>query len=287
MGSGGAVEDYASRHRWPQLLLDTSASGYRVMGDWAGGQDGQGWSTYGGQEWSGGQAAAGGQGFQQFDYGNYGQVAAGGQEAAAPYAEPGAYTGAMFVPEPAPGPEAYKAVAGGEQWGDEPPLLEELGINPDHILQKTLNVLNPMMTTEAAIAGDSDLAGPIVFALAFGSFIMFSGKLYFNYIYGIGLLGCLAMYALLNLMSVAGVSFVCVVSVLGYCLLPMVALSGLGVVFSLAGLVGNLLAGAAICWCALSSSKLFVTALEMRQQQLLVAYPCFLLYGVFALITMF
>ena len=141
------------------------------MGDWAGGQDGQGWSTYGGQDWSGGQPS--GQGFQQFDYGNYGQAAAGGQEGAAPYSEPGAYTGAMFVPGPAPGPDAYKAVAGGEQWQDEPPLLEELGINPDHILQKTLTVLNPMRSTDASIAGDSDLAGPIVFAVAFGSFIMF------------------------------------------------------------------------------------------------------------------
>merc|ERR1719209_2755415 len=206
------------------------------MGDWAGGQDGHGWSTYGGQDWSGGQP--GGQGFQQFDYGNYGQAAAGGQEGAAPYSEPGAYTGAMFVPDPSPGPQDYKAVHGGEQWQDEPPLLEELSINPDHILQKTLNVLNPMMTTEAAIAGDSDLAGPIVFALA-------------------------------------------------YCLLPLVGLSGISVLFSLSGLVGNVVAGMAICWCTVSASKLFVTALEMKQQQLLVAYPCFLLYGVFALITMF
>merc|ERR1719384_1819672 len=133
------------------------------------------------------------------------------------------YTGQMFVPDSQPSP-SYGGHAGQtDGFEDEPPLLEELGIHPDHILQKTLTVLNPMMTTEAAIAGDSDLTGPIVFALAFGSFIMFSGKLYFNYIYGIGLLGCLAMYALLNLMSVSGVSFVCVVSVLGYCLLPMVA----------------------------------------------------------------
>ena len=65
-------------------------------------------------------------------------------------------------------------------------------------------VLNIPM--QASIAGDSDLAGPIVFAMAFGSFIMFSGKLYFNYIYGIGLMGCLAMYCLLNLMSLSGVS---------------------------------------------------------------------------------
>merc|ERR1712212_1137910 len=127
------------------------------------------------------------------DYGNYGQQHQQQEtDPSNPYLAPNApnpYTGSMFVPDPSPGPQDYKAVHGPPEWEDEPPLLEELGIHPDHILQKTLNVLNPMMTTEAAIAGDSDLAGPIVFALAFGSFIMFSGKLYFNYIYGIGLLG--------------------------------------------------------------------------------------------------
>ena len=123
---------------------------------------------------------------------------------------------------------------------------------------------------------------------------MFSGKLYFNYIYGIGLLGCIAIYCLLNLMSgttspvqwshkipllivvflsVAGVSLTCVVSVLGYCLLPIVALSGVSVLFSLSGLVGNILTGAAVAWCALSSSKLFVTALEMKQQQVRPTLP--------------
>merc|ERR1712096_78749 len=154
-------------------------------------------------------------------------------------------------------------------------------------MHKTLTVLNPMRTTDAAIAGDSDLAGPIVFVIAFGSFIMFSGKLYFNYIYGIGLLGCLAMGFLLNLMSLSGVGIGCVVSVLGCCLLPIVALSGVSVLFSLSGVLGNITTAAAVAWCTLSSSKLFVTALEMKQQQLLVAYPCALLYGVFALITMF
>jgi len=266
------------------------------MGDWQGGQ-GQGqdssWSNYGGQDSSWAQPQ--GQEFQQFNYDNYGQAAepqpGADTSSANPYLSSGpdhAYTGSMFIPDSTQPPDAaFKNIGGGTEWEDEPPLLEELGIHPDHILQKTLVVLNPMMNTDSAVAGDSDLAGPIVFALAFGSFIMFSGKLYFNYIYGIGLLGCLAMYALLNLMSLSGVSFVCVVSVLGYCLLPMVGLSGLSVLFSLSGLVGNVLAGAAICWCTLSASKLFVTALELKQQQLLVAYPCSLLYGVFALITMF
>lgn len=57
--------------------------------------------------------------------------------------------------------------------------------------------------------------------------------MHFNYIYGIGVLGCLSMWALLSLMSAEGVTIGTVVTVLGYCLLPMVGLSGVNVVFSL------------------------------------------------------
>lgn len=47
------------------------------------------------------------------------------------------------------------------------------------------------------------------------------------------------------------------------------------------------LTGLSILWCAVSASKLFVTSLSMDHQQLLVAYPAALFYGVFALITIF
>ena len=53
------------------------------------------------------------------------------------------------------------------------------------------------------------------------------------------------------------------------------------------GVVGIGLTALAILWCSLSASKLFVTALTMDHQQPLVAYPCALLYGVFALLTIF
>lgn len=53
------------------------------------------------------------------------------------------------------------------------------------------------------------------------------------------------------------------------------------------GYVGIVLTSLAIMWCSLSASKLFVTALSMDHQQPLVVYPCALLYGVFALITIF
>ena len=93
---------------------------------------------------------------------------------------------------------------------------------------------------------------------------------------------------LLTLMNVSNeVAFTTVVSVLGYCILPIVGLAALGVIFSLQGWIGTVAAAAAVGWCSFSASKLFVTAFNMQHQQPLVAYPCAMLYSVFALITVF
>lgn len=177
-----------------------------------------------------------------------------------------------------------------DPYADEPPLLEELGINFDHILQKTLAVINPLRKTDASILSESDLMGPLVFCLAFGSFLLLCGKIHFGYIYGIGVVGCLSIYLLLNLMSPPNMqlSLACTISVLGYCLLPMVILSGISVVVTLNNwMIGYLMSIAAILWCSLSASKLFVLALSLHNQQPLIAYPCALFYGVFALLTLF
>ena len=53
------------------------------------------------------------------------------------------------------------------------------------------------------------------------------------------------------------------------------------------GVLGIVLTAVSVLWCSLSASKLFVTALSMDEQQLIVAYPCALVYGVFALLTVF
>ncbi|KAK2712431.1 protein YIPF5-like [Artemia franciscana] len=174
-----------------------------------------------------------------------------------------------------------------QDFEDEPPLLEELGINPDHIVQKTLAVLNPFKQTNPQILQDTDLAGPLVFCLLFGACLLLSGKVHFSYIYGIGVFGCLGMYCLLNLMASIGPSLGVTISVLGYCLLPMVGLAAMGIVFSLKVLIGFIITGLCVFWCAVSSSKLFVTALGMEKQQTLVAYPCALLYGIFGLLVVF
>ncbi|NP_001187872.1 protein YIPF5-like [Ictalurus punctatus] len=192
------------------------------------------------------------------------------------------YTGQMFQPAASPGAAEHT-----DSFEEEPPLLEELGINFDHIWQKTLTVLNPMKPADGSIMNETDLTGPVIFCIALGATLLMAGKVHFGYVYGISALGCAGMYILLNLMSVYTISYGCVASVLGYCLLPMVALSAFAVFYSLQGVLGTLLAFFVIGWCSLSASKIFTSTLDMGGQQLLVAYPCTLLYGVFALLTIF
>ncbi|KAF1471144.1 Protein YIPF7, partial [Eudyptula minor novaehollandiae] len=195
------------------------------------------------------------------------------------------YTGQILQPTYSPDTLSHLSYTDG--FDEEPPLLEELGINFEHIWQKTLTVLNPMKPADGSIMNETDLTGPMVFCLALGATLLLAGKVHFSYVYGLSAIGCLAMHALLNLMSVPGVSHGCVASVLGYCLLPMVILSSSAVVFSLQGILGTLLALLIIGWCSLSASKIFTSALAMEGQQLLIAYPCALLYGLFALLTVF
>jgi len=177
----------------------------------------------------------------------------------------------------------------GDSLENEPPLLEELGINFDHIRQKTLAVLNPIGSATADVIADQDLAGPLVFCLLFGASLLLHGKIHFGYIYGIALLGSVGMYALLNLMAEddQSISFTCTVSVLGYCLLPMALLSMLAAVLSLQGFVGYGFSLSAVVWSGWSSSKLFSITLRMQGQRILVAYPCTILYSVFALLAIF
>jgi len=134
---------------------------------------------------------------------------------------------------------------------------------------------------------DADIAGPIIFIFCFGICLLFSGKPNFGYIYGVGLFGSVSLYTLLNLMSERGIDAYRVVSVLGYCLIPMVGVSAVSVAMTLDGTFGYLLSLISILWCTYAASGIFVAVLEMSDQRLLVAYPVGLLYGCFALLSVF
>ncbi|EJU04454.1 Yip1-domain-containing protein [Dacryopinax primogenitus] len=183
------------------------------------------------------------------------------------------------------GPWWYAFGTGGLE--GEPPLLEELGINFSHIRDKSLTVLNPLQRVDARIMDDADLAGPLLFCFCFAMFLLISGKPQFGYIYGVALLGSTSMYALLNLMSETGIDAYRTASVLGYCLLPMVAMGALSVGVKLDGMIGYILSLLSVAWCTHSASAIFCAVLTMHDQRFLVAYPVALLYGCFGLLTVF
>lgn len=177
---------------------------------------------------------------------------------------------------------------------NEPPLLEELGIDPDRIIQKTLAVLNPFhrrgQTDDANyLLQDSDLAGPVAFCLILAAFLLLAGsKAHFGYVYGLAVTSCLLMYILQSLMSSTGnITLSSVASVLGYCILPVVALAGIGIFTTLRGPIGLILSAMTVGWASLSASRLFSAMSGEDKQRLLIAYPCILLYGVFTLLVIF
>ncbi|TPX34078.1 hypothetical protein SmJEL517_g03275 [Synchytrium microbalum] len=180
--------------------------------------------------------------------------------------------------------ESIRTAFGTGGYPGEAPLLEELGINFEHIRTKSITVLNPLRPMDKHIMDDTDLAGPLIFVFLCGGFLLLSGKIQFGYIYGVAMLGCVSIYMILNLMSEMGIDGYRTASVLGYCLLPMVLLSSVSVLLRLGGLIGLILAMISVVWCTYSASLMFVTVLSMTEQRMLVAYPIFLVYAIFGLL---
>jgi hypothetical protein len=176
---------------------------------------------------------------------------------------------------------------GEEDYSNEPPLLEELGINFEHIWVKTKVVMVPVKNINVTYLDDTDLAGPLVFALIFGFLLLFSGKVHFGYIYGFGAFGCVALTLVLNLLSEKPIDVWRTLSVLGYCILPIVGLSAVNVILDLTGFVGLLFSIFCVCWSTMAATKLFELYLDMREQRWLIAYPIILFYCCFVLITVF
>jgi hypothetical protein len=178
---------------------------------------------------------------------------------------------------------------------NEPPLLEELGINMQHIVAKTRAVVLPFQrfgdSMDSNVIQDPDLVGPLVLAVLLGAELLFAGEIRFDYIYGFGLFGCLSIALVLNLLSPNdAISVWTVTSVLGYALLPVNALAFLKLfVVNLGNLqmLGRFLAVLTVFWSTIASTRLFEQGCSMRDQRYLIAYPVGLFYSAFVLITIF
>lgn len=188
---------------------------------------------------------------------------------------------------------------------------------------QTLAVLNPFARIDQHLMDDSDLGGPILFFVLFGFFLLFSGKVHFGYIYGLALMGSVALHTILSLMTPDGPSsptpshaapqypgggypgdstshgaddkghlsstltFPRSASVLGYCLLPLVLTSLVGVVTPMDTTLGYILTSAAIVWCTTSASGMFCAVGRMRGMRGLVVYPLALFYVGFGIMSIF
>ena len=191
---------------------------------------------------------------------------------------------------PAPSSHETNNMVTMDNYDDEPPLLEELGVNISHIKQKTLAVLHPFKKREeedATLMDDTDMAGPLLFALLLGFSLLLSGKIHFGYIYGFAVFGCFSMSILVNLLSPIPIDTWRTFSILGYCLLPVNLLSAIGIILSLKGYFGFILSAVTIAWCTISSTRLFERSCQMREQRWLVAYPAALVYCCFVLLTVY
>lgn len=86
----------------------------------------------------------------------------------------------------------------------EASLLAELEIDFEEVGRKTMTVLMPwnrIAEAERTVVAGGDVIGPLLVGLALGFVLLFEAKLHFGYIYGFGVVGCLSLYIVLNLIS--------------------------------------------------------------------------------------
>jgi len=170
---------------------------------------------------------------------------------------------------------------------DEPPLLEELGVDPKQIYRRTMGVIHPFRIEDSS---DEDLAGPLLFCLIMGAFNLLAGKLHFGYILGWSTLASLSMYWLLNQITGGGegIGLNRCGSILGYALLPVVAYSGI-VLFlpSKTGTLSVAFAALSVMWSSRKASMGLIQAMPQSEgKRMIVTYPCMMLYCLYIVFSM-
>lgn len=236
----------------------------------------------GGDAYGNGGGAGGADGFYQSSFVANGGYNAGGAPGAAPY------NGSANAPNPAEA-QYYMPTPqdGGENFDNEPPLLEELGINIPAVLKKAKVVANPFSKIDSAFADEADMTGPVALFLILGvALLVFQRKDQFGFIYGQATVGCIAVYIMFNLMSLRGIDMYRSTSILGYSLMPIVMLSFFYPLRNFRWFVA-FSGTACILWSTTTATKIFVAVLNMHDQFWLVFYPLALLYTSFAFITVF
>ncbi|XP_050548497.1 protein YIPF7-like, partial [Daktulosphaira vitifoliae] len=171
---------------------------------------------------------------------------------------------------------------------DEPPLLEELGIDVNKIFTRLLHSLDPTGRC-GVVLGDYDVIGPIALYLTYTSLLLLAGgKLMFSYVYGLAVLTSVCMYALLWAMTDSPeVTLTSTFSVLGYSFTPVVLVALLAVFTNLKNIFGALVVLLAVLWSSTNAAKVFVAMFGNADQKYLMAYPCAIICGLYTLFILY
>lgn len=177
---------------------------------------------------------------------------------------------------------------------NEPPLLDELEIHPQLILEKVRIMLNPLQQNGEACQKfniEFDLAGPMMFPLWLGCCLFVMGKhVTFQHVYMLCMMAVLFMYQLMRSMEfskhdVISVKFVA--SILGYGLVHTMWLAAFAFFVRLNNVAGLGLAAFSVYCSALGTSRIFAATEKQPNKMHLIAVPLALIYCLFALFVVF
>lgn len=180
--------------------------------------------------------------------------------------------------------------SGPTSFEEEEPLLDELGIHPDQIWQKTKTILNPFRINPH-VHKDADLSGPIFLYLSFCLFQLLAGKIQFGVILGWIVVSSIFLYVVFNMLAGrnGNLDLHTCTSVVGYCMLPVVILSSLSLFLPQGAVVARyVLAAVFVLWATRACTNLMVTLADGGEEHRgLIAYACFLIYTLFSLLVIF
>ncbi|KAK6933538.1 Yip1 domain [Dillenia turbinata] len=169
----------------------------------------------------------------------------------------------------------------GTRIDDEPPLLEELGINPWQIRDKTLAMLNPFRVN-SSLHEEADLSGPFLFVVAFGLFQLLAGKIHFGIILGWGFASALFLYVVFNMLAgkSGNLDLHRCLSLIGYCMLPIVMLSAFALFVPQGGMAMFVMAGVLVAWATRICTRLLVELANCGDEHRgLITYAWVIGYG--------
>uniref|UniRef100_A0A1D1Y815 Protein YIP n=1 Tax=Anthurium amnicola TaxID=1678845 RepID=A0A1D1Y815_9ARAE len=187
------------------------------------------------------------------------------------------------------GTSGYYSGGGAASFEDEPPLLEELGINTRQIWRKTRSILNPVRVN-TNLHEDADLFGPFLFLMAFGLFQLLAGKLHFGIILGWVTVAAFFLYTVFNMLAGrhGDLDLYRCVSLVGYCMLPMVIFSAAALFVPQGGVVIFTMGAVFVLWSTRVCTRLLVELASCGDEHRgLIAYACFLIYTLFSLLVIF